>query len=351
MARRAGAAARLEAALARVWWQPHPGLTARLLQPLSWLYGTLAAFHRCRARRAAGTAPVPVLVVGNLVAGGAGKTPLVMALVQALRAAGHRPAVVSRGHGRRSADVAEVGADSDAAMVGDEPLLIHRRTGVPVFVGRKRLQAARALCAAHPQVDVLVSDDGLQHHALARDGQLIAFDDRGAGNGLLLPAGPLRAALPRSLPPHTWVVYTGQGPSTALPGRHVPRRLGLAWPLAAWHRRLGAEAAGAVSLAQLRGRRLLALAGIGAPAQFFEALRHAGLAIEPWPMPDHAHYAAPPWPAGTTEVVTTEKDAVKLAALEPAAPHAPRVWVVPLDCELPADLVGELLALLPRPAR
>ena len=334
-------AARAEALLARHWWQPRRSALAQALRPLSWLYGALAA-RRQRALRPQ-KLPVPVIVVGNLVVGGAGKTPTVIALVQALAAAGRRPGVVSRGYGRGGDGVRAVAGGDTAHAVGDEPLVIRRRTGAPVWVGRDRVAAARALCAAHPEVDVIVSDDGLQHRALARDAELVVFDERGAGNGLLLPAGPLREPLPRQLPPRLRVVYTGGAASTALPGTPAQRRLAGAWPLAAW---LVGDAGAAQPLAALRGRRLRAVAGLAAPEKFFAMLEAAGLAIERQPLPDHHDYAALPWPAGTADVVTTEKDAVKI---DPARIGATRVWVLPLDLALPPALVGELVSWLPAP--
>jgi tetraacyldisaccharide 4'-kinase len=331
--------------LTRLWWRAPPSALARLLWPLSWLYAALAAVARRFAGSPAPT-PVPVMIVGNLVVGGAGKTPIVIALVQALQAAGRRPGVISRGHGRRADGIARVEAASDVHEAGDEPVLIRRRTGVPVFVGRRRAEVVSALCRAHPEVDVIVSDDGLQHHALARAAELIVFDDRGSGNGLLLPAGPLRAPLPAALPAHAFVIYSGRRTSTLLPGPHARRTLRHALPLRAWAR---GETGAATPIAQLKGRRLTALAGIGAPDQFFAALEAAGLAIERLPYPDHADYAAhaalgrAPWPAGTGEVVTTEKDAVKLCTLPIAADAPTRVWVLPLDCELPAAAVEWVL--------
>jgi biopolymer transport protein ExbD len=187
-----------------------------------------------RGWRLAHAAPVPVVVVGNLVAGGAGKTPTVIALVQAMRAAGRHPGVVSRGFGRHGEATLAVAADSAATAVGDEPLLIRRRSGAPVWVGRRRIDAARALCAAHPEVDVLVADDGLQHLALARQAEIIVFDERGAGNGRLLPAGPLREPLPAAVPPRACVLYNAPAATTALPGALARRRLAGVLPLAAW---------------------------------------------------------------------------------------------------------------------
>jgi tetraacyldisaccharide 4'-kinase len=331
---------------ARHAWKPRPDGIAWLLAPVALLYGLLAAAHRrVWGWRGAARAPVPVIVVGNLVAGGVGKTPVVVALVEALRARGWRPGVVSRGHGREGerADAARgVQPDDDAAAAGDEPLLLRRRTGVPVFVGRRRAAAAQALCAAHPEVDVVVADDGLQHRALAHDAALVVFDARGAGNGWLLPAGPLREPLPATLPPPWQVLYTAAAPSTRLPGPCALPAATQAVPLDGWWR---GDRTAALPLAALRGRRLLALAGLGAPQKFFDTLRSAGLDIEPYPQPDHARYDTPPWPPGTREVVTTEKDAVKL---RPAFAGATAVWVVPLDLALPDDVVDALVARLRR---
>ena len=331
--------ARLEAVLQRCWWRPAPDTLAWALWPLSWLYRGLLALHQRRALPPAAL-PVPVLVVGNHIVGGAGKTPTVIALVQALQAAGHQPGVVSRGHGRDGDEALAVNDASTAAAAGDEPLLIRRRCGVPVWVGRRRAEVALALCAAHPDVDVLVADDGLQHRALSRQAELVVFDERGAGNGLLLPAGPLREPLPATVPAMRRVLYTGGSASTRLPGVMATRRLSLAWPLAAWHR---GDATQAVPLQQLRGRPLLAAAGMAAPEKFFAMLVSAGLRFDRLPLPDHHPYLTLPWPAGTADVLVTEKDAVKL---QPAAVAGTRVWVLPLDLQLPAGLVDELSALL-----
>jgi tetraacyldisaccharide 4'-kinase len=341
MARRGALAAATEALLLRHWWRPQPSWLMRLLQPLAALHGWLLRRSH-RGADAAARTPVPVVVVGNLVVGGAGKTPVVMALVAALQQAGFRPGIVSRGYGRSTDDVAEVHPHSTPTEVGDEPLLLRRRTGVPVWVGRQRAAAAQALCSRHPEVDVLVSDDGLQHRALARVAEWVVFDERGAGNGLLLPAGPLREPLPLVLPPQRRVLYNAARPTTALPGTLLPRRIGQVLPLQAWWQ---GDASQAVPLQQLRGRPLLALAGIGAPAKFFAMLEAAGLQATPCPQPDHADYTTLPWPAGTTEVVTSEKDAVKL---QPGAVGAVRVWVARLDLDLPADLVRDLVAALRR---
>ncbi|HEX6018266.1 MAG TPA: tetraacyldisaccharide 4'-kinase, partial [Burkholderiaceae bacterium] len=260
----------------------------------------------------------------------------VIALVHALRRLGRTPGVVSRGYGRNDRSPRLVDDRSRAEQVGDEPLLIHLRARVPVAVAADRLHAARALCEAHPELDVLIADDGLQHLGLARDAQLIVFDERGAGNGLLLPAGPLREPLPRALPQRTLVVYNAAQPSTALPGHLARRALAGVVELRRWW---DGERADPQGWQALRGRRIVACAGTAVPQRFFAMLAALGLDIAPLPLPDHADYRALPWPAATPEVIVTEKDAVKI---RPEVTGSTRVWVAPLDFDLD-DAIGEQL--------
>lgn len=346
-----GLSAQLAARLQRSWWAPRPDGLARLLQPLAWLVQGLARLHRhsTQAREArAAILPVPVLVVGNLIVGGAGKTPTIIALVQALQAAGWRPGVISRGYGRATEGLVEVTPATPALACGDEPLLVHRRTGVPVLVARDRLEAARALLARHPRVNLLLADDGLQHWRLPRDLQVLVFDERGVGNGLPLPAGPLRQTLPRGLPPATLVLYNAPRPSTPLPGHLALRRLGGAVSLAEWWQGLPARADTLAALArQSRERPMLAAAGLGQPERFFSMLESAGLQLQRLPLPDHVALDPLPWPADTPDLLLTEKDAAKLP---PGSAGTTRVWVVTLDFSLPPDFTRALLAALPPPA-
>jgi tetraacyldisaccharide 4'-kinase len=331
-------------ALQAHWWRQRPSAAMRLLKPVSLLYRALASLNGAwqRSRAPAGLGR-PVVVVGNLVVGGAGKTPTVIAVVDWLRREGWRPGVVSRGYGRADDEaLVHVQWDTPAVRSGDEPLLIRRRTGVPVVVARDRVAAARALLASHPEVDIVVSDDGLQHHRLPRDVEVLVFDDRGAGNGLVLPAGPLRQPLPRVLPPMALALYNAAGPSTPLPGSCVRRALTGALPLAAWWQ--GATQS-LQPLSSLAGRPLVAAAGMGAPERFFTMLEQAGLTIERLPLPDHADFRTLPWPPGTPDVLVTEKDAVKLPS---GAVQGARVWVVALDFVLPPDFTAALRQRLPR---
>ena len=339
---------RLGASLQRQWWIAPPTPAARALKPLAALYGLLARLHRAASRPQ--RIGVPVVVVGNLIAGGAGKTPATIAVVRLLRAFGWQPGVVSRGHGRLGRGRIEVLRDSRAADCGDEPLLIRLRTGVPVMVDRDRVAAARALCAAHPEVDIVVADDGLQHLRLARDLQIIVFDERGVGNGLLLPAGPLREPLPAQTPAATLLLYSGARVSTPLPGWLATRRLTGAVPLADWWH---GQAPAADGWRVLRDRPLLAVAGTAAPERFFAMLREQDLSlVHCQPLPDHDPFDTLPWRAGTPDVVITEKDAVKLPP-ERAAREAgaTRIWVVPLDLEPDVPFAAALKRCVPHPPR
>lgn len=327
--------AALERWLVARWYRAPVAPSLWALWPLAGLYRALAGLAALPWRRP-WRAPCPVVVVGNLVAGGAGKTPTVIALVQALQAQGRHPGVVSRGHGRKTRGTRLIAPADAAAAVGDEPWLIARRTGAPVAVGERRVDAAQALLRAHPRTDILIADDGLQHHALARDLELWVFDERGAGNGAVIPVGPLRQPMPARLPDQARVLYNAPAPSTSLPGLLARRGLAGAVELAAWHAGAAMDPA---ALAALQGRPLTAIAGIAAPERFFGMLRAAGLTVTACPLPDHAAFDTLPWPPGTTELVCTEKDAAKL---DPLRCVGVRVWVVGLDFRLPPELIAAL---------
>jgi tetraacyldisaccharide 4'-kinase len=332
---------RVAAALQRAWWQSPPNDLARALRPLSALYAGLARIDKALARPR--KLDVPVIVVGNWVAGGAGKTPTVIALVRLLRVYGWTPGVVSRGYGRRSRALVFVDAQASAAECGDEPLLIHLRTDAPVVVAADRVAAARALRIAHPTVDLIVCDDGLQHHRLARDAEVIVVDERGAGNGLLLPAGPLRQRVPPSLPNESLLLYNAALPVLPLPGWMAVRRLAGVLSYDDW--RCG-HAPLADSWRALQGREVVAAAGIASPQRFFDQLRAYGLAIRELPLPDHHAFETLPWPESTADVVLTEKDAVKLSD---ARIGATRVWVAPLDFDFDLGFAAAIKRLFPNP--
>ena len=295
------------------------GLLAWLMWPLSLLLGLLVRIRQGLYLSGAlkrESVPVAVLVVGNVVAGGAGKTPTVMALVRHLQARGLHPGVISRGYGRHPQDCREVRLDSAARDVGDEPALIKRGTSAPVFVAPRRIDAARALLAQYPASDVLICDDGLQHDALARDIEVCVFDDRGIGNGFLLPAGPLREPWPR---PVDLVLHTGERP--AFTGFTARRGL------ASHAIRADGSQVALTALAQAGSKPLLALAAIARPQAFFAMLQARGLTLaRTMALPDH--YDFDHWQCPSDQdytVVCTEKDAVKLW------PTHPEVLAVPLD--------------------
>ena len=344
---------RLEDRLTRAWLSRGP--LARARWPRSLLYGAVVALRRLGYR--SGLARTerlsrPVLVVGNRVAGGAGKTPTALAQVGQHGERGWRPGVVSRGHGRREHGLVAVERSTPASACGDEPLLLRLRGGAPVVVGEDRVAAARALLAAYPDVDVVVADDGLQHLRLGRELEVLVFDARGAGNGWLLPAGPLREPLDApSSAPRVLTLYNADAPSTPRPGFRAWRQLAGAVALADWW---AGRPASPQALEALRGRRPVACAGIAQPARFFGLLRDAGVDIEPLPLADHADYAELPWPAEARDVVLTEKDAAKLAPARVARERpATRVWVAPLDfAPEPAFFAALDTALAPhRPPR
>lgn len=302
--------------------RPLGALHAALLKLRVWAYRT--------GRRRSTPLPRPVIVVGNWIVGGAGKTPATLALLEILGQHGWRAGVVSRGYGRRDEDRTRlVRADSLAAEVGDEPLLIHLRSRCPVAVGRDRIAAAEALLAAHPALDLIVADDGLQHWRLPRQLSIVVIDDRGLANGRLLPAGPLRQPGPLPAPPgsrdDTLLLYSAGRVTTAHPGFVGTRRLAGAVRLQDWWQ---GRPARLDALQALRGRPVIAAAGLARPAPFFEMLRAEGLDIHPLPLPDHHDFSTLPWPAGSSTVVLTEKDAVKLP---PDRIGTTEVWVVALD--------------------
>ena len=329
----------LESTLTRAWLRRGP--LACALWPLSLLFRALAALRAGLYRAGllkAGRLPVPVIVVGNIFIGGTGKTPLTIWLAQALRDAGFRPGVISRGHGGEGEAPRQVTPASESRDVGDEPLLIARRTGVPVVVGRKRVDAGRALLAAHPEVNVIITDDGLQHYALARDIEVVLFDARGVGNGWLLPAGPLREP-PSRRRDFTVVNAPALTPALVRAVGGAPFRMQLIGDTAERLARPGERQ----PLSAFAGQRVLAAAGIGNPGRFFALLRGAGLAFAELPLPDHHDFRDDPFAGSDADVILiTEKDAVKCGQLENLKDD-PRLWVVPVTARIDAALAEQIV--------
>ncbi|WP_253377930.1 tetraacyldisaccharide 4'-kinase [unidentified bacterial endosymbiont] len=323
--------------IARIWSGESP--LWLLLLPLSWLYGLVSGAIRLLYRlglKRAWRAPVPVVVVGNLTAGGNGKTPVVIWLVEQLQKRGIRPGVVSRGYGGKAVQYPLLlAANTPTAEAGDEPVLIYQRTGAPVAVSPVRSEAVVALIAEH-DVQIIITDDGLQHYALARDKEIVVIDGvRRFGNGWWLPAGPMRERASRLQSVDAVIVNGG----VAGPGE-IPMHLhpGMAINLLTGERR---------DVAQLSA--LVAMAGIGHPPRFFTTLEQCGARLEKLvPLADHQALVAEQVNALTAPgqtLIMTEKDAVKCRAFAKE-----NWWYLPVDAELsgeqPEHLLKELMAIV-----
>ncbi len=319
---------KLSQRLPDIWYGTEP--------PPFWLRALVPVYRGLRALHRAPYAwgwkqpqrlPVPVIVVGNITAGGTGKTPLVIALVEALRARGRRPGVVSRGYGGSGREPELLDASSEVARVGDEPMLIHAASGVPVAVGRDRVAAGRLLLARH-DCDVIVADDGLQHPPLFRDVEICVIDgERRFGNGLLLPAGPLRDPLSRLDSVGFRVCNGGRAGRGEVSMRLVgDTAVSLSDP------------ARRKPLRDFVGQRVHAVAGIGNPARFFATLRDAGIDVVEHRFADHHAYSAGDLDFGdAAAVLMTAKDAIKCRAFA-----RPADWQVPVRAELPDSFFDAL---------
>lgn len=307
------------------------GAAACALLPVSGLFAGLSALRRglyrigWLRREAVG---VPVVVVGNIAVGGSGKTPVVAWLVEALVDAGFHPGIVSRGYGGNEPGPALVSSTADPAHFGDEPVLLARMTGRPLAIGRDRPAAARKLLAWHPECDVIIADDGLQHYRLARDLEIVVVDDAVLGNRWLLPAGPLRERVAR-LARADLVIAHGELSArvrTAIGGAPV------------FNMELTGDVLESIDgtqhrpLADFCGRRVHAVAGIGRPKRFFDRLSDAGLDMVPHAFPDHHAYVPQDLAFAPGEPkILTAKDAVKCAAFAP-----PETWVLPVRATIDA---------------
>lgn len=338
------------------------GPTSLILWPLSWLYGLLL-----RARKLIldtglikqSPAPVPVIIVGNIRVGGTGKTPIVIALAERLQQLGWDPGIISRGYGSSSQlTPLQVKSDSDPALVGDEPVLIAKRTHnqFPIWVFPKRQKSIRALLKQSPNVNVIISDDGLQHTGLARwpareggrDIEFVVRDGRGEGNRFLLPAGPLREPATRErdatlLTAKDSAYKIGQQ-EEYFQGRRafsLLSHLGTAYQLINPNQHL--------TLSEIADsylpNKITAVAALGNPQRFFDDLLSQGIAGKCIPLPDHASYTPEFFEKLNAQcILITEKDAVKCTAI-----NDERIWVVPLSLSLPDDLAEWLQSILQRP--
>lgn len=317
-----------------------------VLLPASLLFGLIAAVRRLLYRSGilkAQRLPVPVVVVGNITVGGSGKTPLALWLVQQLRNAGWHPGIVSRGYGGSATAPRAVAPLDSAAEVGDEPLLMAQRELCPVWIGRDRPAAARALLNANPGCDVIVSDDGLQHYRLARDVEIAVVDGhRRFGNGLLLPAGPLREPVSRLKTVDAVVVNGGADMADGIGGR---AQFGMQLRGKTFQNLLNPQTtAPAAAFATMR---LHAVAGIGHPERFFKYLESLGLAIVRHPLPDHHRYSPADIAIPDADAIfMTEKDAVKCASFA-----TEKCWVLRVDAEIDAALAQYILGKIPEHGR
>ena len=327
----------IEVFLTRTWLSR--GLAAWLLWPISLVFGAIIAIRRCLFKVGVfeqTRLPVPVIVVGNIYVGGTGKTPLVIWLSRQLREQGFVPGVISRGYGGDASRVVEINAQMSPDDIGDEPLLILQRAGVPLVVGRNRVSAARALLTAHPEVNVIISDDGLQHYALGRDIEILLFDERGIGNGWLLPAGPLREPVTRRFDFRVLNGLESVGKnsfSMQLVGQHAEQLI---------------NRANTKALKELpENLSIAAAAGIGNPERFFTMLKQLGVNVqEHIALPDHFDYSSNPFESLKVDIILiTEKDAVKCGRRNGLADD-PRLWVVPVEAAIAGPFSEHLVEKL-----
>lgn len=315
-----------------VWYKDH--FIGTWLMPLSFIFTDIAKFRRWlykKGYKPVEKLPVPVIIVGNITLGGTGKTPLVIYLVEQLKAAGFKPGVISRGYGGQSTNwPVRVTADSDATMIGDESLLIAQQADCPVAVGPVRAESARLLLENNT-LDVIVSDDGLQHYALHRDIEIVVIDGvRRFGNNFCLPSGPLREPQER-IQEVDFVICNGGEPQEneiqmQLQGNHA----------------INMQTQERRALAEFKGANYHALAGIGNPQRFFDLLAQQGISCQTHPFPDHYAYSSNDICFKSADAIfMTEKDAVKCRSFA-----TPQHWYVPVQASVESRFIEKLIALL-----
>ena len=316
-------------------WRRKNALFYLVLTPLSWLFGLLTSIRRFAYKEGffkSYALPVPVIMVGNINVGGSGKTPVVMWLIDQLTKNGYRPAVISRGYGGSVKVPTSVNAGTPASLVGDEPVLIKNRYDCPVWVGANRVEVATALLSAHPECNVIISDDGLQHYRLKRDIEIAVVDaEYSQKYARLLPAGQLREPLSR-LNSVDAIVCNGQKSDEAFYQMQLVGELFYNLANAETH---------AVA-ADFKHKAIKAMAGIGKPARFFEHLRQLGLTFVSVSFDDHYAFCAEDLAKIDCDVlVMTEKDAVKCKPFAQA-----RHWVLPVEASIDAALLPLILKKL-----
>jgi tetraacyldisaccharide 4'-kinase len=323
--------AETEFKLNEIWYGSRPApLWLRALGPLYRLGNRLDRWAGVR-QRPDDLAGACIIVVGNITVGGSGKTPIVIRLCHVLRSAGLSPGVVSRGYGRSGKRPRLVSPASDPGLVGDEPLLIAQRAGVPVVVAADRCEAARALI--HRGIDVVVSDDGLQHYRLPRDIEICVIDgSRGLGNGLTMPAGPLREP-PERLETVDFIVVNGE--ESPLPDEADVVRMTLVPGLLR-----SLDSGQSWRLSQFTGCQVNAVAAIGNPGRFFDLLRQSRIKVREYAFPDHHAFSAADFSDmdDSLPILMTEKDAVKCRGL-----GLSNAWFLSVDAVLPSEWEQEIV--------
>jgi tetraacyldisaccharide 4'-kinase len=337
----------------RLWYGKRRPLW--LLAPLSWLYLAIAGSRRRKALRAIqhgskgadgsflkNPLPVPVIVVGNITAGGTGKSPLTDWLVSQLQAAGWQPVIVSRGYGGKSLTYPiSVTAETDPALAGDEPVMLARSAGCAVVVDPQRMRGAR-WAIEQGLGNILVCDDGLQHYALPRDIELAVFDGaRGIGNGGIIPVGPLREPVSR-LSSVDYVIING---GESVPGERLDSFCGIEHPQIhamalepsmLVHVRTGRTR----PVDDLRGQPVRAVAGIGNPGRFFGTLRELGAQVEEAPFSDHHAFRATDLTTTTGQwLLMTSKDAVKCRNIAPD-----NAWALTVQASLSPEFAAQIIS-------
>lgn len=313
------------------FWQTKTGVE-KLLKPLSCLYTYIAEQNKQKKLKVQKKLPVPVIIVGNINVGGTGKTPVTIALIDHLQLLGYKIGLVSRGYGRNGTDIIVSDKDTTAQLLGDEPYLIHQKTSVPVAVAKRRYDAGIALLDKYPDINIIISDDGLQHYELYRDFEISVFGQQGVGNGYVLPAGPLRESIDR-LNSVDAILTIDDGFQFLLPYSQkcykIAQQLGVPYQLNNSKQTREWKNFSHVS----------AVAGIAHPNNFFYALSSKSILVKAYPFTDHHIYHATDFAKMAEPILMTEKDAVKCTRI---LSHSD-AWVVPLETLLPQTFIELIL--------
>lgn len=309
------------------FWQSNNWVST-LLKPLSCLYQSLSEKNKCKKLKVQKKLAVPVIVVGNINVGGTGKTPVTIALISELQQQGLKVGLISRGYGRKDEFLVVSDEKASSELLGDEPYLIHKKTNVPVAVASQRYDAGLALLEKYPDLDVIVSDDGLQHYALHRDFEIAVFGKQGIGNGYVMPAGPLRESVNR-LKTVDAIVTIDDEQQFLLPYLQkcykIAQRLGVPYQLNNFKQTREWNEFSHVS----------AIAGIAHPSNFFNALSAKSIEVSAYPFGDHHTYRDTDFTNMVEPILMTEKDAVKCTQIL----NDHDAWVVPLETTLPSGFI------------